>query len=305
MTAKKSEEKASKEKKDEDYYMEAGRISYAALQAGAKKIKKGAKLLDITEAVEKKIKDLGGELAFPVNISQNERAAHYSCPDKDESVFGSDVVKLDVGAQIEGFIGDNAMTIDLTGKHAKLVKASEDALKNAVKAVAPGVKNTELGAIIQETIESAGFKPVENLGGHVLAKNVLHTGYTIPNMNHGTEFVIEEGMAIAIEPFASMGRGRVTEEREVQIFSIGKPRPVRNSDARKVLAYVAENHPFLPFSERKLAKVCSGFRLKAALRELVSKEVLESYPVLRDTDMVSQAEWTVLVTGKGCEITTK
>lgn len=294
-----------KEKTDEDYYFEAGKISQVALQAGAKKIKKKAKLLDVTEIVEKKIKDLGGKMAFPVNISQNERAAHYACPVDDESVFGNDVVKLDVGAHVNGFIGDNALTVDLTGKNAKLVKASEDALKNAVNALAPGVKNTEVGAIIEETIEKAGFKPVENLSGHVLRQNLLHSGLSIPNVEWGTEFTIEEGMAIAIEPFASMGRGRVTDERLVEIFSLDKPKPVRNADARKVLALVIENYPFMPFTERWLSKACTGFRLKVALKELVSRGVFDSYPVLHDTGLVSQAEWTVLVTKDGCEVTTK
>ncbi|MCD4740359.1 type II methionyl aminopeptidase [archaeon] len=294
-----------KEKTEEEQFHEAGKISYSALQTGAKKIKKGARLLDVTKAVEKKIKDLGGEMAFPVNISQNERAAHYTCPAGDETVFGLDLVKLDVGAHIDGYIGDNALTVDISGKNTKLVKASEDALKNAVNAIAPGVKNIEIGTIIQETIEKAGFKPVENLCGHVIQQNLLHTGLSIPNMSFGSEFEIEEGMIIAIEPFATLGRGHVTEDRQVEIFSLEKPMPVRNAEARKVLAFVMENYQFLPFAERWLENVASGFKLKVALKELVTRGVFASYPVLKDIDLVSQTEWTIIVTKDGCERTTK
>lgn len=293
------------EKKEEELFLEGGRIAHIALKAGEKSIKKGAKLMDVTETVEKKIKDEGGELAFPVNISQNERAAHYTCSINDESVFGSDVVKLDVGAQVNGYIGDNALTVDLTGKHAKLVKASEDALDVAVKMIAPGVNNIDVGTKIEEVIEKAGFKPIENLSGHVIKQNILHCGLSIPNVGRGMEFEIEEGMIIAIEPFASMGRGRVTNEKHTEIFGLEEVKPVRNKDARKLLEYVAENQPFLPFSERSLSSICSGFRLKVALKELVTKGVFESYPVLRDDGLVSQAENTVLVTSDGCEVTTK
>jgi methionyl aminopeptidase len=297
--------KTSKPVTDEDYYRQAGKLSSKALQKGAKKIKPGVKLLDVAETVEKVIADGGGQLAFPVNISQNERAAHYTPCIEDDTVFGKDVVKLDVGAQVEGFIGDNALTVDLTGKNLKLVKASEKALEEAIKTVRPGVKNTEVGKAIQQAIESRGFKPVENLSGHVLAQNLLHTGRSIPNVEWGSEFVIEEGMAIAIEPFATQGRGHVTEERRVEIFSLSKVMPVRNRDARKILEHVMEHNQFLPFSERSLAGIAKGFRLKAALKELIEKGVFETYPVLRDVDLVSQKEKTVLVTKDGCEILTK
>ncbi|MCD6414647.1 MAG: type II methionyl aminopeptidase [Candidatus Diapherotrites archaeon] len=294
-----------KNKTDEELYFEAGRISFKALQEGAKKIKKGVKLVDVAEYAEKLIKDEGADWAFPANISQNERAAHYTPSFDDESVFGDDIVKLDVGAHIDGFVGDNALTVDLTGKYKNLVKATEDALKNAIKTVAPGVKSTEVGAVIQETIEKAGFKPVENLSGHVLRKNLLHSGLSMPNVSWGNEFVIEEGMAIAIEPFASTGRGRVTDERLVEIFSLRKPVPLRNTEARKILNYVQENYPYFPFAERWLNSVSSGFKFKAALKELIQKGVFETHPVLRDEGLVAQTERTVLVTKDGCEVTTK
>jgi len=289
----------------EEDYRKAGKVAWAALQNGAKKVKKGASLLKIAEVIEKEVVEKADGLAFPVNISVNNQAAHYTPGAADDAVFGKDLVKLDVGAHVNGFIGDTAVTVDLTGENGKLVEASEKALEEVIAVIRPGVNTSALGAIAEERIESYGFRPVANLGGHVLGEYLLHSGLTIPNIESASGFELEEGMAIAIEPFATMGRGRVTEERRVEIFSLNREAAVRNADARKVVAYVEENFPHFPFAERHLAPVCSGLKLKIALREIVSKEIFTSYPILSDTGLVSQAEKTIIVTGDGCEVTTK
>ncbi len=289
---------------EEDYH-KAGKIAWEALQKGAKKVKPGASLLKAAESIEKEIMEKADGLAFPVNISLNNQAAHYTPGVNDDTVFGKDVVKLDVGAHVNGYVGDTAITIDLTGENSKLVEASEKALEELIAAIRPGVESPALGKIVGDTIEGYGFRPIANLGGHVLAQNLLHSGLSVPNIETGSGFALEEGMAIAIEPFASMGRGRVTEERRVEIFSLNKEGPVRNADARKVVAYASEHFPHFPFAERHLAGVCTGLKLKIALREIISREIFTAYPILIDTGLVSQAEKTVIVTADGCEVTTK
>ncbi|MFC2174440.1 type II methionyl aminopeptidase [archaeon] len=288
----------------EEDYRKAGKVAREALEKGAKKVKVGASLLKLAEEIEKDILDKADGLAFPVNISLNNQAAHYTPGVNDEAVFGKDVVKLDVGAHANGYIGDTALTVDLTGENGKLVEASEKALEEVIAAIKPGANTGDLGKLVQETIEGYGFKPIMNLGGHVLGQWMLHSGLTVPNVA-STGFDLEEGMAIAIEPFASAGRGRVTEDRRVEIFALNSPGAVRNADARKVIAFAAENYEHFPFAERHLAGACSGLKLKIALREIVSKEIFTSYPILSDNGLVSQAEKTVIVTADGCEVTTK
>lgn len=286
-------------------YRKAGKVARAALEHGAKKIKEGVSLLALAEEIEMEIMENADGLAFPVNISLNNQAAHYTPGINDEAVFGKDVVKLDVGAHVNGYIGDTALTVDLTGENGKLVEASEAALEAVIAAIKPGVNTADLGAIVEETIHSYGFEPIANLSGHVLGQNLLHTGMSIPNIEVSAGYELEEGMAIAIEPFASAGRGHITEERRVEIFSVNSDEPTRNPDGRKIVAYANKHFEHFPFAERHLVEVCSGLKLKIALREIVSKKIFESYPILSDTGLVSQAEKTVLVTKDGCEVTTK
>ncbi len=291
------------DEEEKQKWLEAGKITRKALEHGKKKISPDKTLLEVAEAVENKINEQGAETAFPVNLSLNEEAAHYTPEAEDDKKFGESIVKLDVGAQVDGYIGDCARTIDLTNENKELVKASEEALENAIEMVEPGAKTREIGAKIEETIESHGFKPIKNLSGHVMVQGIVHTGLTIPNYNTAG-FELQEDMVIAIEPFATKGRGKVSSGSKTLIFGLKEEKPVRNQHARKILE-LAKNYEEYPFAERWLTKAAKGFKLKAGLKELVQKEVFTTYPVLKAKDLVSQTENTVIVTEDGCEITTK
>ncbi len=68
------------------------------------------------------------------------------CPEEDDkTVFSDQIVCLDVGIHVDGFIGDNAVTVDLSGKHENLVKASREALDNAITIMKPGITLGEIG----------------------------------------------------------------------------------------------------------------------------------------------------------------
>jgi len=289
----------------EDDYRKAGRIAWQCLENGARLIKPGASLLGVAEAIEKDILSKADGLAFPVNMSLNNQAAHYTPGIEDSAVFGNEVVKLDVGAHVKGCIGDTAITIDLSGEHGKLVEASEKALDEAIAMIKPGVNSREIGAVIEATINKAGFRPIANLSGHVMEPYQLHTGLGIPNVAATAGFPLEEGMVIAIEPFASAGRGHVAEDRRVEIFSVNSDEQTRNPDGRKIVAYANKLYKNFPFAERWLTPACHGLSLKIALREIVSKEIFQPYPILIDSGLVSQAEKTIIVTADGCEVTTR
>jgi methionyl aminopeptidase len=277
-------------------YIEAGKIAATALQYGAKHIKIGNSLLDATEKAESKVLDLGGEFAFPPQISLNEIAAHYCAEPNDEIIFKKgDIAKIDVGVMIDGYIGDNAMSVNL-GEHDTLVQASRDALNNALKIVGVGTPIGEIGRVIQETIQKAGFSPVRNLSGHGVNQYKYHEKPSIPNFDTGDKTPLQKGQAIAIEPFASTGSGTIFESNNANIFSMRQKKPVRNLMTRNVLKEIIK-FKNMPFTTRWLTKIIPEPKVNFALRDLIQNGIINSYPPLPDSGkgLVSQAEHTVYI----------
>ena len=114
-----------------DNYRKAGRILAEVLQEAKPKVDVGVPLLEVAEFVEEAIRSKGGLPAFPCNISLDRSAAHYTPSPKDESVFAENMVKLDVGVHVDGYIADAAITIDLSG-HEDLALASQAGLDAAL-----------------------------------------------------------------------------------------------------------------------------------------------------------------------------
>jgi methionyl aminopeptidase len=290
--------------KDEilDKYQEAGLIAAKILRDGAKEIRVGTPYLEFVESMESRVIDEGAALAFPLNLSLNEDAAHDTASPGDTRVFArGDVAKLDLGVQVDGYIADTATTIDL-GINSLLVEASREALEAAISRIRPGVTVGELGMAVQSAIESRGYRPISNLTGHGLDRYVLHRSPTIPNVGINGGTVLEEGMVFAIEPFATTGSGHVTEKTRREIYSQISPKPVRTPAARAILEKIRDRHG-LPFARRWL----NGKRMDLALPTLIRSQVLHVYPVLSDIpgSLVSQAEHTIIVTADGCIVTTR
>ena len=282
----------------------ACRIAAQALDYGCGLIRPGAKVRDIAESVEKKILELGGQMAFPAQLSLDSTAAH-SCPDvNDATELKSELVKLDIGVHVNGWIGDNARTVDLSGQHAALVKASRDALEAAVKLMRPEVRLAEVGRAIQETISAAGFAPIRNLSGHGLGQYMVHIAPNVPNFDSGERTVLQEGQVFAVEPFATSGQGLVVDTSNATIFSIVQQRPQRDAGAKQLLEHCA-HYNGLPFAARWLAPLMPQFRLSLALRSLQSSGAMRAYPPLveKTRGLVSQAEYTVLVKDKPVVLT--
>jgi methionyl aminopeptidase len=283
-------------------YRDAGRIATKILKDGAQSIRIGTSYLELVESVEAQVREEGAELAFPLNVSLNEDAAHDTASAGDSRIFSKgDVVKLDLGVQVDGYIADTATTVDL-GNNSLLVQASEEALEAAIRSIRPGVTAGALGTAIQDEIESRGYRPIANLTGHGLDRYVLHRSPTIPNIRNMSGPVLEEGMVFAIEPFATTGSGRVGEKTRKEIYSQISRKPVRIPAARTILDTIADRHS-LPFARRWLP----DRKLDIALPTLVRSGILHAYPVLSDIpgSLVSQHEHTVIVTADGCIVTTR
>jgi methionyl aminopeptidase len=277
-------------------YIKAGRIAGESLKYGCSLIKVGASMLEVTEKVEEKVLDLGGEFAFPPQISLNDIAAHYCAEPDDALLFKKgDLAKLDVGVMIDGYIGDTASSVDLGG-HEKLIEASRKALDNAIKILKPGITLSEIGKEIQDTILSHGYSPVKNLSGHGLNQYVFHDRPSIPNFDTGDKTALSKGKTIAIEPFASSGSGMIFESSNANIFSQVNKKPVRNMITRQVLTEI-ETYRAMPFTTRWLAKKFPLPKVNYALRELLQLGVLQPYAPLPDKSkgFVSQAEHTIIL----------
>ena len=276
-------------------YKQAGKIAAQALEYGKGLVKKGNVMVEVLDQIEKKIIELGGKPAFPAQVSCNNIAAHF-CPEEDDrSVFSDQIVCLDVGVHVDGFIGDTAATIDLSGEYSQLVNASEEALVNATKAIKIGTEIGEIGQAIQETIQKYGFAPVRNLSGHGLGRYKVHTKPNIPNVFNGDKTKVEESMVFAVEPFSSTGAGIVQDSGNPTVFELTAKRPARNPITRQVLKEI-ESYNRLPFTTRWLTRKF-GAKAKLALREMGQLGMIYAHPPLADKNggMISQAEHTILV----------
>lgn len=273
----------------------AGQIASEVREYARGLIKIDASLLEVTEKIEEKIFSKA-KCAFPVQISLNKVAAHNCARIEDETILKKeDVVKVDIGVSVDGYIGDTAFTVDLSGENEDLIKASEEALKQAIKTVKVGIKISEIGKAIQEAIQKYGYSPVRNLTGHGLNLYKIHDSPSIPNYDNGSLTVLKKGQVIAIEPFATNGVGIITETKESGVYYLINKRNVRDLTCRKIMKFIDEEYNGLPFSERWIAKQFSGasFYLK-----LLEKEgVLHHYLQLAEKSkgLVSQAEHSLLV----------
>lgn len=289
---------------DEDvfeYYVKAGRIVASILSDAHRIVRVGRRLIDICIEVENAIKSKGGKPAFPCNICVDHIAAHYTSPPGDYSrIPDGSLVKLDVGAHIDGYIADGAITICFDDKYEKLIEAVEDALDKAIKLMKPGVKVSEVGAIIQKTIRDRGFKPIENLTGHEISRFNLHAGLSIPNIDTGIG-KLRDYSVYAVEPFATMWNaiGSVVSSREVYIFRCQSYRMLKDEEASRLLTLLYSNFSSLPFAERWILDIgIEGLDVSSIWKRLKEdRKVIFRYPVLIEAkkSVVAQSEHTIFI----------
>ena len=282
--------------KELDKFRKAGAIAAKALRFGLGLIEPGASLLEVSQAVEREISRLGGAPAFPAQISLNNIAAHYCAQPDDTIRFAEgDVAKLDVGVHIDGYVGDTANSKDLGG-HGLLVDAAREALAGAIRAAAPDVPIRELSQAIQSTISSMGFKPVSNLTGHAVGQYQVHGPPQIPNVPEYRAGTLKKGLVIAIEPFASDGKGVVHDHGRAEIFSAKRKLKLRRGMDKAILDAVAAFRG-LPFARRNLTDDFPRKDVDRTLHEMVKGGLLFDYPPLAEKPgiFLSQAEHTIYV----------
>ena len=297
-----AESEVDLESEQYEKHREAGRILSQVREETAERVDVGVSHLEIAEYAEDRIRELGGTPAFPVNISIDEEAAHATPAIDDDATFGEEMINLDIGVHIDGWLADTAITVDLSG-NPELAEAPAEALEAAIEVVEPGVDTGDIGAVIEEVIDGHGFNPVVNLTGHGLGHWEQHTSPNIPNRAVSQGATLEVGDVVAIEPFATDGGGKVTEGGTEEIFSLEREGTVRNRQARAALKQITDEFRTLPFATRWL----ETDRAEMALRRLKRNDIVHGYPVLKEDDgfLVSQKEHTLIVTEDSCEVTTR
>jgi methionyl aminopeptidase len=282
---------------DLDRWRRAARIAAEARVLGISLVVPGARRREVAEAVEDYIRAEGAQPAFPANLSRNYEAAHYTPSPDDLAVFeAGDLVKVDVGAHLDGAIADTADTVEVGGthRHDNLVRAARDGLAAGIAHVRPGVRVDELSRAIAAAIHARGLKPIENLTGHSIERYLLHAGKSIPNVPGYSDATLSEGEIIAIEPFATNGAGSIENGPFGNIMRFRTDPGAKDPE----LARLYGRFRTLPFTTRW----ADGPEALEALRK--AKRSLQTYPVFveRGRGLVAQAEHTVLVGPAGAEV---
>jgi len=268
-------------------------------------------LRKVMDEVEDFIRANGAGPAFPAQTSRNHVAAHYCPAPNDATVYQEgDMVKIDIGVEIDGWVSDNAATKYLGDdpKYQSLVEASRDALNAAIAKAGPGVKVSTLSEAIENAIEARGFRPVYNLTGHGVNRWTVHCAPQIPaSPDRHEDAILKPGMVIAIEPFATDGKGQVSDRGRAEVFMVRKA-PHKFKGIDPAVWQVIEDMNGLPFARCTFPSILRGEKLEGSLQRLMRIGAIMAFPPLADSDpsvMISQAEHTLMILSDGAEVVTQ
>lgn len=284
-------------------------------------VKPGMSLTEIAEGIEDGTRALTGHpgleegdnikggVGFPTGLNLDHIAAHYSPNAGNKTILEEKhVMKVDFGVHLNGYIVDSAFTMAFDPKYDNLLNAVKDATNTGVREAGIDVRVGDIGAAIQETMESYEIeldgktypiKSIRNLNGHDIVQNSIHGGKSVPIVKSQDQTKMEEGEVFAIETFGSTGRGYVTDDLECSHYALKGDAPnvpLRVTSARNLLSVIKKNFGTLPFCRRYLDRLGQEKYL-LGLNNLVSSGIVEAYPPLVDVkgSYTAQFEHTILL----------
>ena len=197
-------------------------VSRALAEVG-RHIKVGITTKELNDIAEKFIRDNGavpgflGYQGYPASacISVNEQVVH-GIP-SDYVIKDGDIVSVDLGTIMKGFVGDSAYTFavgEVSDEVKRLLEVTKEALRKGAAQAKAGNRVGDISAAVQDYAESFGFGVVRELEGHGLGRK-MHEEPGVPNYGaRGRGPLLKEGMVICIEPMITMGDRRVVFERD-------------------------------------------------------------------------------------------
>jgi methionyl aminopeptidase len=284
----------------------AGRVAAAARELARQRAAPGARLCELSLAVESEIERLGAELAFPVQCSCNHVAAHFCLtPENDFGLAPGDLAKFDIGVHLDGWIADTAVTVNVGGDPEKgaLVAAAQAALDAGIAAARPRGEVREVSCAIERTIHARGFMPLRNLCGHGLGRWQVHAPPPIPNVAEYARGVLSPGSLVAIETFVSDGGGDVWPHGAAEVFRVDPKIDGEGIDP-EALDFI-RSRSGLPFARRQIARL-GRERVERLMETLTRRGCLVCYPPLVSTEgrYVAQAEHTLYIDEDAIEVLT-
>lgn len=277
-------------------------------------IEENRSLCEICSFIEHKIqhysskKEINNGIAFPVGLSLNNIAAHYTPSGNTTTILkNTDVLKIDYGVHVDGSIIDSAFTWTRDDTYRPLLEASREAVNTIIKHIGVGTTVSEIGAISEEIVnsyevESNGVfipvKPIENLCGHSILPWKIHGGKLIKNIRNSDSTRIEENDILAIEVFTSTGNGTTVLGRPNTHFMLADSRRPVSRRSEELLYTIKKTFRTLPFTQRYIEPHTLIKYYDVCLDELYQKGHLSRHPPLIETDTTcktAQFEHTIYV----------
>ena len=301
-------------------------ISLAALEKAVGLCVDGADIATVCKTIDtyveeelkkvfsnKKSKKLERGISFPCTISVNEVCGHFSpCPEDSTTLKNEDLVKIEVGAHIDGYSANAATTIVIggkaEGKKADVIKAAYDAFLAAQRAIKVGSTNQEVTAKIQAVCTEYGVEPLQGVLSHKMKKHLTDGNEVIINKETPEQRVEDwefaPGDVIGLDIYVSSGEGMAREaDTRTTVFKreLDMQYNLKSKSARAFFSVVNEKYPTLPFS---IAGFEDTTAAKVGVRECLSHDLLISYPVLTEKagEFVAQFKCTVAVQPKSVAI---
>jgi methionyl aminopeptidase len=290
-------------------YRASGKITAEVKALVPSMVRPGVSFLDVCDVVRREVEARGGKLAFPTGIGVNQVTAHYAPQDGDESVFREEnLVKVDFGVHVEGYVTDTSVTVTLNPDYNLLLEATLRALDAAVEVARRETRTGEIGRVIHREAARFGFRTIENLTGHTVDRYVVHAGKSIPNLFLAGTQDLKKGDVFAIEPFLTFrsAAGYVIDAPSRTIFSVVARKKTGVAELDAFAENVWAERKTLPFTPRWYSAAYGKEKLDRIISRLLAKKILRAYPTLVEAsgNPVAQFEHTLALDDDGLVLLT-
>jgi methionyl aminopeptidase len=290
-------------------YRKSGKITSEVKSVVKSAVKPGVAYLEICDLVKREVESRGGRLAFPTGIGVNEVTAHYAPPNGVDSVFREgDLVKVDFGVHIDGYVTDTSVSVTYNPDYNLLLEATERSLDAAMAAARKDQRTGEIGREIHREAARFGFKTIENLTGHTVDRYIVHAGKSIPNLYMPGMQTLKKGEVFAIEPFLTFGTaaGYVIDGSSRTIFSIVARKKTGAQELDSFADMVWNERKTLPFTPQWYAADLGAKRAVELADRLVARKIARAYPTLVEAsgNPVAQFEHTMALDEGGLVVLT-